>query len=550
MSTTQSGAVDFGAARHTLDFLADSYERARSHLAGLVQTNGKAEEEKITRHQAGAHALGHLAVQVEAGRQLLGWVERLNADPSSLEARICASWIARSVAGLPAGITLGGIETVALADIGLSSSEAQAAIASNGTIAGFLEVNAGASADDSIAALLLDLGHGGSVGLDEGLTQVRSQFTRFVADQVAPIAMRIHSQNELVPLDLIHSMAELGVFGLTTPEVWSGSGLGKLAMVIVTEELCRGSIGVGSLGTRSEIAIELILSNGTEEQKKKWIPPLARAEILPTAAFTEPNFGSDLASVQTRAVKVEGGWRITGNKTWMTHGGRSDVMTLLARTDPSIPGHRGLSMFIAPKQRGTEEQPFPDAAIHATEIHVLGYHGMREYEVAFDDFFVPDDALLGGVTGQGLRQLLATFETARIQTAARGTGLAQAAFDEGFRYARERVQFGQPLASYPRIRNKLARSAVAIQAARQLTYHAARKKESGVRCDLEAGMAKMLATRSAWEVADASLQIHGGVGYATATPISRILLDSRVLSIFEGTNEIQAQIIARRLLGE
>ncbi|GIW06710.1 MAG: hypothetical protein KatS3mg060_1515 [Dehalococcoidia bacterium] len=292
----------------------------------------------------------------------------------------------------------------------------------------------------------------------------------------------------------------------------------------------------------------MILSGGTEEQKRTWLPKLARTEVLPTAAFTEPNSGSDLASVQTRAVKVDGGWRIYGQKTWMTHGARADVMTLLARTDPNQPGHRGLSMFLAPKTRGTEDNPFPDEGITGGEIRVLGYRGMREYDVAFDGFFVPDEALLGGVPGQGFRQLMATMEVARIQTAARGVGVAQAAFDEALRYARTRVQFGKPIIAFPRIRAKLARAAVMVQAARQLTYYAARRKETGERCDLEAGMAKLQATRAAWEVADAAVQIHGGIGYAEETPISRILLDARVLSIFEGTNEIQAQIIARRLL--
>ncbi|MCS7002073.1 MAG: acyl-CoA/acyl-ACP dehydrogenase, partial [Dehalococcoidia bacterium] len=344
------------------------------------------------------------------------------------------------------------------------------------------------------------------------------------------------------------AMGALGVFGLSTPEEYGGAGLGKMAMVVVTEELSRGCLGVGSLGTRSEIAAELILAHGTPEQRRRWLPPICSARVLPTAVFTEPNAGSDLASIQTRAVKVDGGWRIYGQKTWTTHAARADLMTLLARTDPSVPGHRGLSMFLAPKRRGDETNPFPDDGVTGSEIHVIGYRGMREYDLSFDGFFVADDGLLGGVTGQGFKQLMATFEGARIQTAARAVGVAQAAFDEALRYARARVQFGRQILAFPRIRAKLARAAVSIQAARQLTYYAARMKEMGKRCDMEAGMAKLLGARVAWEVADAAVQIHGGLGYAEETPVSRLLLDARVLSIFEGANEIQSQIIARRLL--
>lgn len=533
-------------AHQTLATVQGLVDQATTFLRARCQDAGRLSEAKLTAHQQVAHALAHLAIDVEAGRQLLAWADQLDAPPGTLERQIAEAWVARVAAGLLGGVSLSAVETVAPTDLGLTRAALAAVVTPE--FAQFVDGAGGVDATDRIAALVEATGGNGRRGLDGPLPAVQAQFARFVDERVAPIAQRIHRENGLVPLDLIRELADLGVFGLTVPEEYGGLGLGKLAMVVVTEELARGSIGVGSLGTRSEIAAELILRGGTDEQKRRWLPRLARAEVLPTAAFTEPNAGSDLASVQTRAVKVDGGWRIFGQKTWMTHGARADVMTLLARTDPSQPGHRGLSMFLAPKTRGTDDNPFPDEGISGSEIRVLGYRGMREYEVAFDGFFVADEGLLGGVSGQGFRQLMATMEVARIQTAARGVGVAQAAFDEALRYARARVQFGTPIIAFPRIRAKLARAAMLVQAARQLTYYAARRKETGARSDLEAGMAKLFATRAAWEVADAAVQIHGGTGYAEETSVSRLLLDARVLSIFEGTNEIQAQIIARRLL--
>jgi (2S)-methylsuccinyl-CoA dehydrogenase len=319
-------------------------------------------------------------------------------------------------------------------------------------------------------------------------------------------------------------------------------------MCVVSEELSRGYIGVGSLGTRSEIAAELIIGGGTEEQKRKWLPKLASGEVLPTAVFTEPNIGSDLASLKTRAVRHGDVYRVYGNKTWITHPVRADLMTLLVRTNPNEPGHRGLSMLLAEKPRGSDADPFPAAGMSGTEIEVLGYRGMKEYEIAFDGFEVKAENLLGGVEGLGFRQLMQTFESARIQTAARAIGVAQAAMEQALAYGQQRQQFGEPIISFPRVSDKIAMMAVEIMIARQLTYFAARQKDSGKRCDLEAGMAKLLAARIAWANADNAVQIHGGNGFALEFPISRILCDARILNIFEGAAEIQAQVIARRLL--
>jgi (2S)-methylsuccinyl-CoA dehydrogenase len=377
---------------------------------------------------------------------------------------------------------------------------------------------------------------------------VREQFRKFVADRVAPHAHDWHLKDELIPLSIIREMAELGVFGLTIPEEFGGAGLGKTAMCVVSEELSRGYIGVGSLGTRSEIAAELILGGGTAAQKQHWLPKIASGETLPTAVFTEPNTGSDLGSLRTRAVREGDTWKVTGNKTWITHAARADVMTLLVRTNPNAPGYKGLSMFLAPKPRGTDANPFPAPGMTGGEIEVLGYRGMKEYEIGFDGFEVPHANLLGGEEGQGFKQLMITFESARIQTAARAVGVAQSAMDLALRYALDRQQFGKAIFNFPRVANKIVMMAVEIMIARQITYFAAREKDEGRRCDIEAGMAKLLAARIAWGSADNALQIHGGNGFALEYPISRVLCDARILNIFEGAAEIQAHVIARRQL--
>jgi len=391
-------------------------------------------------------------------------------------------------------------------------------------------------------------GHFGSSGLDETLSDMRESMRRFIETNMAPHAHQWHLDNAYVPMEIVKELADLGVFALTLPEEYGGLGLSKESMCVVSEELSRGWIAVGSLGTRAEIACELILCGGTEEQKEKWLPKIASGEILPTAVFTEPNTGSDLGSLRTRVVRDGDVYKVTGNKTWITHPVRADVMTLLARTNPEEPGYKGLSMFLAEKPRGTDSNPFPAKGMSGGEIEVLGYRGMKEYEIRFEDFEVRAENLLGGVEGQGFKQLMQTFEAARIQTAARAVGVAQNALDLGLRYARERSQFGKPILAFPRIADKLALMAAEVMAARQLTLYAAREKDAGRRCDLEAGMAKLLGARVAWASADNALQIHGGNGFALEYQISRVLCDARILNIFEGAAEIQAQVIARRLL--
>ncbi|MFT5364611.1 MAG: (2S)-methylsuccinyl-CoA dehydrogenase, partial [Dinoroseobacter sp.] len=384
---------------------------------------------------------------------------------------------------------------------------------------------------------------------DDILDQFRSELRRFADEKIIPVAHALHLRDELVPDELLAEMAQMGVFGLCIDEAFGGLGLGKLSMCVVTEELSRAWIATGSLGTRSEIAGELIATSGTPEQQRKWLPRIASGECLPTAVFTEPDVGSDLGALKTRAKRdAQGNWRVNGSKTWITHAARSDLMTMLVRTDAGTTNHVGLSILLAEKPRGTRENPFPAAGMSGEEIAVLGYRGMREYTIAFDDFVIETEAVLGGAENLGFRQLMHTFEAARIQTAARAIGVARRAADLGLSYAIERKQFGKPIYRFPRVSDKLAIMSAETLLARELTYASARQKDDGKRCDIEAGMAKLIAARVAWSAADAALQIHGGNGYALEYEISRVLADARILNVFEGAAEIQAQVVARGLL--
>ena len=523
---------------------------AQRAVAARVTVEGRAMARVLDREQRATHGLAWLATYVEAIRQLAGYTQRMIATGNfgEIEELLVRIGAGEYLAQILGGIAMSQNEIVRLADLGLNPSAVAARITP--AIDHLIATGNTAPRRARLAKLMRERADitVGACGLDDTLDSIREEMRKFADGQVAPHAQEWHLRNEYIPLDVIAQMSELGVFSLTIPEDYGGMGLGKESMCVVSEELSRGYIGVGSLGTRSEIAAELILGSGTEEQKRKWLPKIASGDVLPTAVFTEPNTGSDLAALKTRAVREGANYKVYGNKTWITHPVRADLMTLLVRTNPVESGYRGLSMLLAEKPRGSDERPFPAAGMSGTEIEVLGYRGMKEYEIAFDGFNVAAENLLGGVEGMGFKQLMATFESARIQTAARAIGVAQAAMEQGLAYATARVQFGEPVANFPRVADKLAMMAAEIMIARQLTYYAARQKDSGRRCDLEAGMAKLLAARVAWAAADNDVQIHGGNGFAVEFPISRILCDARILNIFEGAAEIQAQVIARRLL--
>ncbi|MET3355686.1 UNVERIFIED_ORG: (2S)-methylsuccinyl-CoA dehydrogenase [Xanthobacter viscosus] len=529
---------------------------ATSLVKAQVTEGGRISPALMEREQRSTHGLAWLATYVFSVRELVHYADRLTemGKFGATEKLIVQIGLGEYVAQILGGIPMSQGEIVRLGDLYVSDAT-EAALRADPAIATLAAKGNTAASRAALADIIRGAhptGTIGEAGLDETTEAMRTEMHRFVEAEVAPHAHEWHLKNDYIPLEIITHLSEMGVFGLTIPEEFGGLGLPKEAMCVVTEELSRGYIGVGSLGTRSEIAAELILAGGTDDQKAHYLPKLAAGEILPTAVFTEPNTGSDLASLRTRAVKEGQGddavYKVSGNKTWITHPVRADVMTLLVRTNPAEPGYKGLSILLAEKPRGTDENPFPAEGMTGGEIEVLGYRGMKEYEIGFDGFTVPAANLLGGEEGQGFKQLMTTFESARIQTAARAVGVAQAAMEVGLKYAEERIQFGKALIHFPRVADKIVMMAVETMIARQITYFAARAKDEGRRTDLEAGMAKLLGARVAWAAADNALQIHGGNGFALEYPVSRILCDARILNIFEGAAEIQAQVIARRLL--
>jgi len=531
-------------------FVAEARPAVKTAIAG---PDGRIDRALADEHQHQVHGYGWYAAYAELMNQVAGWAERLEAEGrfGEVEALLAQLLFSEYAAQLIGGVPMNQGEIVRPAHL-VTDRAVMNRLFSNGIMK--LVVEGGTQAVKTRIARRLAEARGRPTlehtGLDETFEMIRDQFHAFAEEKVTPFAHDWHLKDQLIPIDLVEELGALGVFGLTIPEEYGGSGLGKTAMCVVSEELSRAWIGVGSLATRSEIAGELILTGGTEAQKSYWLPRIADASILPTAVFTEPNTGSDLGALRTRAELRGDQYVVTGNKTWITHAARADVMTLLVRTDPATTDYRGLSMLLAEKPRGVDGDDFPAEGMSGGEIGVIGYRGMREYELGFDGFAVPARNLLGGVPGQGFKQLMATFESARIQTAARAVGVAQAALETGLGYALDRQQFGQAIFEFPRVHNKLAMMAAEIMGVRQLTYFAARQKDEGKRCDLEAGMAKLVAARVAWAAADNALQVHGGNGFAMEYAASRLLADARILNIFEGAGEIQAQVIARRLLEE
>lgn len=537
------------AARASLGAARGYAEVVREQVLRQVAPGGVADAALIDRAQHQVHGFAWIAASLAALEATLDWATRAEAAGrfgvvEELTLRIgFGEYLAQIASGLP----MSASEVVRPSAFG---TDAQAhRLAADPAVGRLLAEGNTHETRAALAALLADGARPDEALGDDTLDLIRTQFRSFTAEQITPFAHQWHLADALIPDAVIADMAALGVFGVCIPENYGGLGLGKLAMALVSEELSRGWICAGSLGTRSEIAGELIAANGTPAQKARFLPRIADGSCLPTAVFTEPDTGSDLAAVRTRAERIaDGSWQVTGAKTWITHAARADLMTMLVRTDPARAGYAGLSMLLAEKTRGTDSAPFPDAGIDGSEIAVLGYRGMKEYALGLDGFAVAADGLLGGEEGQGFKQLMRTFEGARIQTAARAIGVAWNAFDLAMDYAKGRKQFGQPLTQFPRVADKLALMAVETVMARELTYFAARAKDRRARCDIEAGMAKLLAARVAWSAADNAVQIHGGNGYALEYPISRVLCDARILNIFEGAAEIQAQVIGRGLL--
>ena len=529
--------------------LENIFEKIKKELITkkeLSQDNFKVWEEK---NQHLVHGFAWIATYIEALRQINKWgIELTNKNKlNEFEQLILDISFIEYISQILNGIPMSQTEFIKITDFESINKNDELKISENFNFSNVSELKERlvkiAINNDNIITLE-------NTGLETEYEQIREQFQKFNSLNVYNNANKWHLEDKLIPQKIIDDLATLGVFGLTIPEKYGGLGLNKLAMCVVSEELARGYIGVGSLATRTEIASELILNDGTDTQKDFWLPKISKGETIPAACFTEPDSGSDLGSITTKAIKDDGKFLISGNKTWITHASRSNLLIILARTNPDILlKHKGLSIFLVPKNQGKEDDFFPNKSISGTEIKVLGYRGMKEFELRLDNLEVEKISLLGENENSGFTQLMKTFESARIQTAARAVGVAQNALDLAISYASNRKQFNKPIINFERVYNKIAMMIIEIVLGRQLTYYAAKNKDLGFRCDLEAGMAKLLCARIAWSCADNSLQIHGGNGYALEYDISRILCDARVLSIFEGSAEIQAQIISNRILG-
>ncbi|KUO65649.1 MAG: acyl-CoA dehydrogenase, partial [Alphaproteobacteria bacterium BRH_c36] len=422
----EEAAASIAAAHRILDL-------GKAGVRAIVEEAGS----DIDSVQHAMHGLAWLATTVEGLRQLHAWAQKLRSEGrfSDIEELITRTGFAEYLSQIAGGIPMSQLEMIRPAELGIPRADVRAF---EDATANLIATGSTAQVKARLAQLISDAKGAttyGDSGLDEMYAEIHEQMRRFSQAEVVPHAHEWHLANDYIPMEIIEKVAELGVFGLTIPEELGGLGLGKEAMCVVSEELSRGYIGVGSLGTRAEIAGELILHNGTEEQKQKYLPKISAGEILPTAVFTEPNVGSDLASLKTRGVKDGDVYRVTGQKTWITHPVRADLMTLLVRTNPDEKGYRGLSMLLVDKPRGNDANPFPAEGMTGGEIEVLGYRGMKEYDISFDDFTVPESQLLGGAEGQGFKQLMNTFEGARIQTAARAVGVAQCAMDLALGYA-------------------------------------------------------------------------------------------------------------------
>ena len=529
--------------------LENIFEKIKKELVKkkeLSQDNFKVWEGK---NQHLVHGFAWIATYIEALRQINNWgIELANKNKlNEFEQLILDISFIEYIRQILNGIPMSQTEFIKITDFESINKTDELKISENFNSSNINELKERlvkiAISKDNIIALE-------NTGLDTEYEQIREQFQKFNSLNVFNNSNKWHLEDKLIPQKIIDDLASLGVFGLTIPEKYGGLGLNKLAMCVVSEELARGYIGVGSLATRTEIASELLLNDGTDNQKDFWLPKISKGESIPAACFTEPDSGSDLGSITTKAIKDDDKFLISGNKTWITHASRSNLLIILARTNPDILlKHKGLSIFLVPKNQGKEDDFFPNKSISGTEIKVLGYRGMKEFELRFDNLEVEKISLLGENENSGFSQLMKTFESARIQTAARAVGVAQNALDLAISYASNRKQFNKSIINFERVYNKIAMMIIEIVLGRQLTYFAAKNKDLGFRCDLEAGMAKLLCARIAWSCADNSLQIHGGNGYALEYDISRILCDARVLSIFEGSAEIQAQIISNRILG-
>jgi (2S)-methylsuccinyl-CoA dehydrogenase len=538
-------------AHALIDSLDSLLQDALSATRTLVAPNGSIDSIRLDTEQHSTHALAWIATHVEAVRALINWAAKLHEQGrfGDLESLLLRLGMGEYTAQIFGGIPMSASETARLSDVGLHHLR----IADHRTpiiediIADALspllkiELLGALSASGFFKAGT----PAGDSGYSEALDRFCLEVRKFTNSTAAPYAHAWHLSNSSIPFNIIEQMAGLGVLGLSVPREHGGHGLTTDSMVAVSEELSCTHMALGSLVRHGALASELIWGNGTPEQKQKWLPRIASGEVIASLAFCEPHAGSDLNGVRMRAVRDTNVYRLSGNKAWVTNAMRADLLLVLCRTDDSS---RSMSVFMVEKPRGTDDEPFLLRGLTGTEIGTLGYRGLKHYELHFDQVKVPMGNLLGDNEGAGTSQIMKIFETSRLQAAAQSVGVAHSALEHAYQYALERVQFGKTISSFPRVANKLCLMAADIMIARQLARSAALEKSQGIRCEVKAEMAKMLAARVAWLAADNAVQIHGGNGIALDHPISRILCDARALNILEGTPELQAQFIARQLL--
>jgi (2S)-methylsuccinyl-CoA dehydrogenase len=526
------------------------FERAAAALAAHCSVGGKLDARRLDEQQLASYEIAWAAADLLAAQTLADAEHELHP----LDARLAGLFAAEAI-----GAVLRRLEPIFL-DLELDPRDLHA-LAASADLATFRRDAAGAKVQAAIGRQVTSTDDElGDVPLDEQVAMARDGFRRFAAEQVAPLAERIHREDLTIPESLLQPLREMGVFGLSIPEAYGGTAPGghddTQMMVAVTEALSEASLGAaGSLITRPEILARALLAGGTEQQKQHWLPRLAAGDPLCAIAMTEPDFGSDVASLALKATRTEGGWRLDGAKTWCTFAGKAGVLMVVARTDPDKSlGHRGLSILLVEKPP-TEDHEFTVAQarggrMHGRAIPTIGYRGMHSYDVVFEDFFVPAENLLGedAGLGKGFYFTMTGMMGGRMQTAARALGVMKAALRAAIRYAGDRKVFGAPLAEYQLTQVKIANMAARFAACRRLAYGVARQLDTGGG-RMEASLVKLLACRSAELVTREALQIHGGMGYAEETPVSRYFVDARVLSIFEGAEETLAlKVIARSLL--
>lgn len=521
-------------------------------LAKETASDGRVSVSKLDQHQVLAWDAAWIKSLLAAATQIVEYAERIGGD---LEKGLAAFFTADALHDISTKIV------PHLSRVGLTPEKLTETIW-NQEVMQFIAETLDPKSYEKIADLIHDKNSGGNFGITEEQSMIRDTFKKYAEDKIWPIAEKVHREDLLIPENVMQELREMGCFGLSIPQKFGGfqddAKPDNTGMILVTEELSRGSLGVaGSLITRPEILAKALIKGGTEEQKAKWLPLIASGEKMVAVGVTEPDFGSDVAGMKVTATKKDGGWLVNGTKTWCTFAGYAHALMILVRTDPDLSkGHKGLTIMIAEKPSfdGHEfSYDQPDGGhVEGKAIGTIGYRGMHSFEVAFKDYFVPDENVIGGEggLGKGFYLQMAGFAGGRLQTAARALGVMQAAFEKGLQYSTERTVFKHPIIDYQLTKYKLVKMAATIQAARQLTYHAARLMDEG-KGIMEASLIKFYASRVSEWVTREALQLHGGMGYAEEYAVSRYYVDARVFSVFEGAEDVLAlRVIARSLIDE